>query len=284
MSQHRKLVSEIVDRTVKAGKVVGRASRASRAGAGASASATVPPAQRSTALAYHSYDASLVDADFRELLPPDLRRSVRFDVLRRRDPRFFQFQDTYYLSFPTHAELREYTAATALARIHRTRVRLRPVDSSGAEGARLATALRGYAANLRNAWDSRDAYFAGLALAGAHSAQNTSSLDNALSPLSALAGLRPLEQCSALVWNLPAALRPQEVRDRFWFYDIRHCFKLYWDDARDASPDPSSLHYFAFNSTAEAQKFKSNFHGTLYNGSPSHRRLVETLGQGSSAV
>lgn len=281
MSVHNKIVGKIVERSVGAGKLVGAQAKTKSAPPKGKRPGTTPVTQRPTALSYHSYDASLVDADFRELLPPDLQRNVRFDLLRRRDPRFFQFTDMYYLAFPTHEELQEYTSAAALSRIHRTRVRFQPLPANGAEATRLCAALGGYGANLRNAWESQEKYFAGISSARERKSAPPRNIDSGTNGVSgaicALADLRAMEECSALVWNLPHTLHPQEIADRFWFYDIKHCFKMYWDSERAASPDVSTLHYFAFNTPGEAHKFKCNFHGTFYNDSPSNKLLVETL-------
>ncbi|QLL30312.1 hypothetical protein HG536_0A01290 [Torulaspora globosa] len=255
----KKAVSAVLSH-LKSGKVLGVAGELSQAG----------PASRSTALKYKSYNPSLDKADFVNILPEMLfsvagaarTSGVDFQVLKCRDPRYFQFKDCYVLLFNSSQSLARYRSATELSRINKIRVKfvpLPPGDSSEHVYAQ-------YVKNLTAAFESHGLYN--------EKSRTKEPFDRSKFDLNALQErIRPIEERSALVWNLPFDMRPHDLIDRFWFYDIKHCFKLYWDVSTGAT-----LYYIAFNDTSDCLKFKRNFHGVHFEDKLHMKLLVETLG------
>ena len=84
--------------------------------------------------------------------------------------------------------------------------------------------------------------------------------------------IRPIEQKSLLVWNFPLDLKPYDICEKYWFYDISHCFKIYWDPETG-----KTLHYVAFHSERDSARFKRNFHGAYFNDEHTCKLLVEEL-------
>ncbi|CDF87815.1 BN860_15104g1_1 [Zygosaccharomyces bailii CLIB 213] len=218
------------------------------------------------ALKYRSYNPSLTKEDFCSLDLGAVFMSKRpsgenFELIKCRDPKFFQFQDQYLLLFKDQSSRQKYLQSSSLGRINNVRVKFYPVRS----GARLS--YSNYVQNLVAAYDSSRTYF-DLMRAKNSGGMSAQKLD--LNALQCIAD--PLEKKSALLWNLPLETKPVHVMDRFWFYDLKHCFKLYWDDTTG-----QTLYYMAFNESEDCEKFQRNLHGTYLNDL-SQKLLVQRLG------
>lgn len=259
MVAFKKGVTTVLDH-LKTGKVLGTRGELPRLGA----------AGGSTALKFRSYNPSLEKSDFVSILPETLfgtPRSVSadradFQVVKCRDPRYFQFKDYYVLLFDNHKALKEYHKATELGRINKIRVKFVPLP----KGDNTERVFAHYVDNLMAAFESRGEYN--------ERARTKKPFDRENFDLKELQErIKPVEERSALVWNLPLAMKSHDVMDKFWFYDIKHCFKLYWDMATG-----STLYYIAFNDTDDCLKFKRNYHGVYFDDELHMKLLVETLG------
>lgn len=255
----KKAVSSVLNH-LKSGKVLGLAGELSQAG----------PAGRSTALKYKSYNPSLDKSDFVSILPEMMfsaggaarTKGDDFQVLKCRDPRYFQFKDSYVLLFKSSQALARYQKATELGRINKIRVKFVPVPP----GHNSELIYAQYVKNLTAAFESHELYN--------EKTRAKQPTDRSKFDLNVLRErIRPIEERSALVWNLPFDMRPHDLIDRFWFYDIKHCFKLYWDVSTGAT-----LYYIAFNDASDCIKFKRNFHGVYFEDELHMKLLVETLG------
>lgn len=258
MSGNKKVIADIVSRIVDSGKIVG----------GTLKQRAVTPlgavANRPITLCFKSYNPSLIKEDFIEVLPNDMQKSTNFSFLRKRDPKFFQFQDTYYLIFDNYHDLNNYYNETKLSQINKVRTKFTPILSNSNDFLKMTNILNQYSKNLLNAYQSKNDYFSNLKEPSGINAMN--NLDK----------LSEIESRSSLVWNLPNEISPNQVRDIFWFYDIKHCFKLYWND-NNISSRSFSLFYFAFNNANDSKKFKNNFHGTYFNDKHTNKLLIENL-------
>lgn len=251
-----KVIGSVLNR-LKGGKVVGTKLEPS-----------VRATNGATALKYRSYNASLGIEDFQSILPEKTfavssgtKEPVGFELIKSRDPRFFQFKDYYVLLFKDEKLLKEYYQATQLARIHKVRVKFTPLPS----GQRSEHVYSHYVENLEAAFESSRMY--------TEQYKKKRPFDQETFDLAQLQQrVRPIEERSALVWNLPPEMRSHNLMDRFWFYDIKHCFKLYWDDSIG-----KTLYYVAFNDRNDCMKFKRNFHGVYFDDDPKWKLLVETL-------
>lgn len=221
-----------------------------------------------TALKYKSYNATLGIEDFQSIIPTTLFANnggapgaVDFELIKRRDPRFFQFKDYYVLLFKNEKSLKDYYQATELARINKVRVKFLPLP----KGHRSEHVYSHYVDNLEAAYRSSRDYN--------EQCKQKRPFDASSFDLAQLQKrVRPIEERSALIWNLPLEMRPHDLMDRFWFYDIKHCFKLYWEDSTG-----KTLYYVAFNDSNDCIKFKRNFHGVYFDDDPKCKLLVETL-------
>lgn len=220
-----------------------------------------------TALKYRTYNDSLECRDFQSILPENVfgvhekSHVVDFELIKSRDPRFFQFKDYYVLLFKSEKALKEYYKATQLARINKVRVKfgLLPNDH------KTKHVYTHYVQNLEAAFESSGKYN--------EQYRKRIAFDELSFDLAQLQQrVRPIELRSALIWNLPLEMKSHDVVDRFWFYDIKHCFKLYWDNTTG-----KTLYYVAFNDPDDCMKFKRNFHGVYFDDDPNSKMLVETL-------
>lgn len=208
-----------------------------------------PDVIKSTALKYRSYNPSLTKNDFRHLEPGVLFNSkasggTDFELIKARDPKFFQFKDQYVLVFKDHDSMVRYMQNTVNSRINRVRVKFNPLRI----GDMIGTNYANYVHNLLAAYDSSETYFEMVK----RKKESVGDID--LNELTRI--VEPFERKSALIWNLPLEAKPIHVMDKFWFYDIKHCFKLYWDEITGRT-----LYYVAFNQAQDCMKFKRNLHG-----------------------
>ncbi|CCK67852.1 Pet54p KNAG_0A01630 [Huiozyma naganishii CBS 8797] len=214
------------------------------------------------ALIYNSYYPAFDRGDFQQLgvLGPfgslEGPAAPPARLWRVRDPRYFQFRDKYVLLFDNARVRDEYLERTRGKRLNKVRVRFQPAG----ELATVVDKFMQYSRNLEAAYASEDAYR--LAIASPNE-ESTKTLGEAV------VGTELLESKSALVWNLPNTWHPGRVADTFWQYDVKHCFKMFWNEL-----DNVSLYYFAFNETHERDKFKYNVHGVYLNEA---KLLVESL-------
>ncbi|QLQ77878.1 hypothetical protein HG537_0A01250 [Torulaspora globosa] len=255
----RKVVRSVLNH-LKSGKVLGVGGDVYQAG----------PASGSTALKYKSYNPSLDKSDFVSILPEMMfangnstrSTGVDFQLIKCRDPRYFQFRDSYVLLFDSNKALMKYHKATELGRINKIRVKFVPLPP----GDNSEIVYAQYVKNLTAAFESHDLYN--------EKSKMKQSFERGKIDLNVLRErVRPIEERSALVWNLPFDVKPHDLIDRFWFYDIKHCFKLYWDASTGAT-----LYYLAFNDASDCVKFKRNFHGVYFEDELHMKLLVETLG------
>ncbi|EDO19197.1 hypothetical protein Kpol_1050p54 [Vanderwaltozyma polyspora DSM 70294] len=212
-------------------------------------------------LKYRSYNSALTKNNFLEILPestfipPDRVKLINsigknFDLAKMRDHRYFHFKDNYLLLFKDQKSLRYYYENTKASRINKAKVRFEVVNK---DMDAVSNSYRRYVNNLLAAYNSGGLYGAAIKCETLHFGSKMDGMN--LLDLQSL--IKPVEAKSALVWNLPDKQSSDEVMDRFWFYDIKHCFKLYFD------PDLKykTLYYMAFNNEAECERFKRNFHG-----------------------
>ncbi|SCU86732.1 LAFA_0E02696g1_1 [Lachancea sp. 'fantastica'] len=220
-------------------------------------------------LEFRSYNPTLTRSDFIGLLPQSKFRvagktdesDVNFDVLKVRDPKYFQFKDKYQLIFPDQKNMKKFARSVAYSRIEGARAEFTPSTLRHPE-LRCAKYVR----NLEAAFESGSRYFELLKTAK----DPVHKLESSLETLRQTAA--PLEAKSLLVWNFPADMPPYKVMDRFWLYDIKHCFKLYWDVATGRT-----LTFMAFNSEEDCVSFSRNFHGVFFRDTDDCRLLVEAL-------
>lgn len=222
----------------------------------------------STALKYRSYNPSLSKEDFISILPDNLfgvpghvSASSDFQLIKCRDPKYFQFKDQYVLLFKDHKSMKEYQTATELGRINKVRVKFDALPT----GHSSEHIYSRYVANLSAAFESPKRYYEMTKKKIPFESWNFNLIE-----LQQKIGL--IEKRSALVWNLPLEMKPHDLMENFWFYDIKHCFKIYWDDATG-----KTLYYVAFNDVNDCMKFKRNYHGVRYEDDLHMKLLVETL-------
>ncbi|SCU99351.1 LADA_0H19196g1_1 [Lachancea dasiensis] len=215
-----------------------------------------------------SFNPSLTKNDFVGLLPqsrfsaPSIAEStLQFEAFKVRDPRYFQFKDKYQLIFADYKSMRGFAQHTAFSRLDGSRIHLRPCKSHSPE-ARYSK----YVTNLQAAFDSGNSYFQLI------KNKSEPKLNEGITMESLRQTAKPIEAQSLLVWNFPSNLAPYQVMDRFWFYDIKHCFKLYWDEATSRT-----LTFMAFNNKEDCVRFYRNFHGVYLREGDDCKLLVELL-------
>ncbi|QLG73040.1 hypothetical protein HG535_0E01240 [Zygotorulaspora mrakii] len=225
----------------------------------------------STALRYKSYYPSLRKEDFISILPERIlapkadsgyMSDDTFQLVKCRDPKFFQFQDSYILLFRDNKAMRKYYESTSLSRIFKVRVKFNILPKNDG----MIPVYSRYAKNLESAFQGGESYF--KSIKEEQPIEDLSEQDLILLQKSVI----PIEERSALIWNLPIQLKSHNIMDKFWFYDIKHCFKLYWD-----TQTGKTLHYVAFNDPVDCLKLKRNFHGVNFDDCPQYKLLVETL-------
>ncbi|GAV52659.1 hypothetical protein ZYGR_0AG06500 [Zygosaccharomyces rouxii] len=246
---------------LKEGRILGVASSRNEK---SSASIWKPDVIKSTALKYRSYNPSLTKDDFNNLEPSALFDSkplngTDFELIKCRDPKFFQFKDQYVLLFNDHNSMVKYMQNTSSGSINHVRVKFLPLRMGDMTGINYMN----YVHNLLAAYDSSESYFDMVK----RKRDPIGDLD--LHELTQIA--QPFEEKSALIWDLPLETKPIHVMDKFWFYDIKHCFKLYWDHTTGRT-----LYYVAFNEAQDCAKFRRNLHGCRLEGLP-RKLLIDQL-------
>lgn len=213
--------------------------------------------KKPSVLQYRSYNPYLVKEDFLSILPENLYKKrgqftneLDFQLMKVRDPKYFQFKDQYYLFFNDYNSLTEYIKLTKHSRINKIRVKMTPLAQPLPT---LLTKLQRYSKNLYNAFRSSEQYFEGLnekvdVSGGFTTNQLRSILDS----------VEEIENKSVLVWNIPTKLRSHDILNYFWFYNIRSSFKIYWDDEMKRN-----LRFISFENSHDAYRFKRNYHGLL---------------------
>lgn len=214
-----------------------------------------------TLLRTSSYNCSLTKDDFLGLVP-DSFDPDSLTLFKKRDPKYFQFKDSYYLSFSNYNALDEFVHRSKLSRLHKTRVRFEPIYSNSMDESRILNIYKKYCRNLSNASKSSELYFQHL--------NDEVTTDSSLKDL--YSNVKDIEGKSLVAWNIPNELSPTNIKNFFWFYDIKNCFKLYWNDSNN-----SSLYYFFFNNTEDPLKFAYNLHGTYFNDNRDHKLLIDKL-------
>lgn len=247
---------------LKEGKILGTTSWSEKN----SASIWRPDVIKSTALKYRSYNPSLTKDDFQNLEPSVLFNSrpvntTNFQLIKCRDPKFFQFKDQYVLLFENNNSMVKYVQDTSSSRINHVRVKFLPLQI----GDMIGMNYMNYVHNLLAAYDSSETYFEMV-----KRKKDPNGADINLHELKEI--VKPFEEKSALIWDLPLETKPIHVMDKFWFYDIKHCFKLYWDNTTG-----HTLYYVAFNEAKDCTKFRRNLHGCRLEGLP-RKLLIDQLG------
>ena len=213
--------------------------------------------KKPSVLQYRSYNPYLVKEDFLSILPENLYKKrgqftneLDFQLMKVRDPKYFQFKDQYYLFFNDYNSLTEYIKLTKHSRINKIRVRMTPLAQPLPT---LLTKLQRYSKNLYNAFRSSEQYFEGLNEKVDVSGEFTTNQLRSI-----LDSVEEIENKSVLVWNIPTKLRSHDILNYFWFYNIRSSFKIYWDDEMKRN-----LRFISFENSHDAYRFKRNYHGLL---------------------
>ncbi|AJS02962.1 BMC_2a_G0023990.mRNA.1.CDS.1 [Saccharomyces cerevisiae] len=213
--------------------------------------------KKPSVLQYRSYNPYLVKEDFLSILPENLYKKrgqftneLDFQLMKVRDPKYFQFKDQYYLFFNDYNSLTEYIKLTKHSRINKIRVKMTPLTQPLPT---LLTKLQRYSKNLYNAFRSSEQYFEGLNEKVDVSGEFTTNQLRSI-----LDSVEEIENKSVLVWNIPTKLRSHDILNYFWFYNIRSSFKIYWDDEMKRN-----LRFISFENSHDAYRFKRNYHGLL---------------------
>ncbi|CAI4497566.1 BBM_1a_G0022040.mRNA.1.CDS.1 [Saccharomyces cerevisiae] len=213
--------------------------------------------KKPSVLQYRSYNPYLVKEDFLSILPENLYKKrgqftneLDFQLMKVRDPKYFQFKDQYYLFFNDYNSLTEYIKLTKHSRIKKIRVKMTPLAQPLPT---LLTKLQRYSKNLYNAFRSSEQYFEGLNEKVDVSGEFTTNQLRSI-----LGSVEEIENKSVLVWNIPTKLRSHDILNYFWFYNIRSSFKIYWDDEMKRN-----LRFISFENSHDAYRFKRNYHGLL---------------------
>ncbi|AJS26021.1 Pet54p [Saccharomyces cerevisiae YJM1385] len=213
--------------------------------------------KKPSVLQYRSYNPYLVKEDFLSILPENLYKKrgqftneLDFQLMKVRDPKYFQFKDQYYLFFNDYNSLTEYIKLTKHSRINKIRVKMTPLAQPLPT---LLTKLQRYSKNLYNAFRSSEQYFEGLNEKVDVSGEFTTNQLRSI-----LDSVEEIENKSVLVWNIPTKLRSHDILNYFWFYNIRSSFKIYWDDEMKRN-----LRFISFENSHDAYRFKRNCHGLL---------------------
>lgn len=239
------------------------------------------------ALCYNSYDPSLKPRDFSKLLTqrdviPNRRSPLSFDVIKRRDPKYFNFRDQYILLFQNNIDLRHYLQQTQGSSINRMRVDFRPLVSTktgltivddvkqndGYVGEHLELLYRKYCRNLEAAYLDKQEYF-NIVKEGI----TEQEVKNEPDLRSLVDRITELEKNCAVVWNLPSDEEKQ--LPQLSFFDVVHSFNLYWNQGLG-----KSLRFMRFSNAEECKQFKKDYHGFICdeNHPDSKKILVEPLG------
>ncbi|SCV02223.1 LANO_0F16116g1_1 [Lachancea nothofagi CBS 11611] len=223
---------------------------------------------RPSILELKSYNPTLSKADFLGLLPQTRFSStavkdsaLSFEVVKMRDPRYFQFKDKYQLVFPDYKAMRAFSRYVEFSRLDGARPNFVVGKVQHPQ-----VRYQKYFRNLEAAFHSSDSFFQLLKNKNEEGRVPDITLD------SLRQAAKPIESKSLLVWNFPSDQLPYQIMDKFWFYDIKHCFKIYWD-----SDTGRTLTFMAFNSEEDCKKFNRNFHGVYFQENDDCKLLVEAL-------
>ncbi|SCV00040.1 LAMI_0G02498g1_1 [Lachancea mirantina] len=264
-----KLIKNVLTHMKRTGNFVGTAPALGEQSSHRNESDLSKEKEYSRVLKYSSYDPSLTKEDFVRLIPhvrfSDAREPhplAEFDVWKVRDPRYFQFRDSYHLIFKDFNMLNNYRKSVRLSRIDG----LRAVFSVRDKSVKPEDSIAAYVSNLLAAFDSSESYFRALKHCRFVKPDANKSLEQMAEELA------NAEKKSLLIWNIPPTLRACDVLEKFWFYDIKHWFKLYWDPHTGRN-----LSFLAFNSELDCTRFRQNFHGAYFSESEECKLLVEAL-------
>ena len=267
-TKNKQILASILSNLSKTGRVLGTET-SSIPKLNTSTSSQVSPLN-AFVLTYKNYNPYLDIDNFRDLLSREHQHSLKFQLVKARDPKFFQFNDKYHLLFERPADLMSFLSYTKFSRIGRVRVRFTPLVVGSNEYNHMLESYSMYANNLNRLYEGQTPPFADET---GGNGRTLSKIDQKL-----LTATKSIEKKSLLVWNLPKSFDPDEIRDHFWFYDIKHCVELYAGSGDSTSGDtPSTLSFFAFNDANDCEKFKLNYHGTFFDQKDEHRLLVESL-------
>lgn len=198
-------------------------------------------------LAYKSYIPTLTKDHFISLLPNiQLTEKVKdsnvpkFELWKVRDAKYFLFKDQYLLQFPTNLSMSNYLKQTSLSKLDD-----RAVEFDQYKIEQVNNTLLRYRYHLKCAFQSKEKYFQSLI-------ENTPN-DFDVNPLE----IKNIESKCLLIWGLPIEWKQHQIKSYFWWYDIKDCFKLYWDNLTCRN-----LRFISFHGTEDALRFRNNLHGT----------------------
>ncbi|AET37829.1 Pet54p Ecym_2073 [Eremothecium cymbalariae DBVPG len=208
-----------------------------------------PVALRNPVISFKSYNPSLTKEDFLMQLPryqlsQDFGKGEvgNFRLWKVRDDRYFMFRDKYLLHFDTVKGMKAYMRMTGMSRLDDRKLRFETELTEN----QLEDYTK-YRCRLKKAFSSREEYFQSLKEPLVWSENEILSADD----------IREIELKSLLVWNFPMDYKRHNVLDKFWWYDIKDCFKIYWN-----TNTGRNLTYMSFNNPDDAVKFKLNLHGS----------------------
>ena len=267
-TKNKQILASILSNLSKTGRVLGTEAL-SKPKLNASTPLQAAPLN-SFVLTYKSYNPYLDIDNFRDLLSREHQLALNFQLLKARDPKFLQFNDKYHLLFDRPGDLASFLSYTKFSRIGRVRVKFTPLIVGSDEYTQMLENYSMYANNLNRLYEGQTQPAANEA------GGNGRILDKIDQKL--LTATKSIERKSLLVWNLPKSFDPDEIRDHFWFYDIKRCVELYAGSEDSTSGDtPSTLSFFAFNNVDDCEKFRLNYHGTFFDQANERRLLVEAL-------
>ncbi|CCD24559.1 Pet54p NDAI_0D02450 [Naumovozyma dairenensis CBS 421] len=266
MSKNVEIIDNVLKHLKTTGKIVGTTPALKY---------VIDPGNRSRILKFQSYNPSLTHDDFVSLIPSNIfseninglddkskgkKNDDQFLLIKKRDPKYFQFKDQYNLIFRSYNSLREYRRETQMSKLNKIRVNFK-LPNSNFESVSILENYQNYIKNLSNAYDSMESYRENLSTFEKFplDTPEESTISTEISKLRLLQDkIKAIESKSLLVWHLPTNLTPTQIRKSFWLYAIKHCFPLYWNNS-------NSLYYFAFDNVDDAKDFRRNFHGISFN-------------------
>ncbi|CCE61577.1 hypothetical protein TPHA_0A05020 [Tetrapisispora phaffii CBS 4417] len=268
-----KLVNHVLKHIVKDGNILGSPKMASKKLLTAVPETNILNNGKFSILQYNSYNSSLTEQHFLDIVPFDVRNAIisdgnhddAFKLLQARDPKYFQFNNIYYLVFRNYKQLNLFINSTKYERINKIRVKFKIM-----KGNSMLDDFSKYHSTLKAANVSRDSYF--KAIKDINLIKTAGNLNQMIDEA------KSMGRKNLLVWNLPNHMKPHEIKDYFWFYNITDVFKLYWSNENDSLYN--TLHFFKFADEHDCIKFRHNFHGTYFNdpiGDAKSKLLIEKL-------
>ncbi|KAL3239998.1 Pet54p [Nakaseomyces bracarensis] len=242
---------------------------------------SVNVSSKALALCYNSYDPSLRWNDFADLvtqrgLSGFRTPQLKFDVIKRRDPKYFSFRDQYILLFPSNMDLRRYLQETRSSSFNRVRVEFVPLlttkdakeQCKSSVGERLELLYRKYCRNLEAAYLGSQSYFNAV-----KEGISETDIKSDVDLKSLVDKVTELEKNCAIVWNLPE--ESEKLVPQISFFDIVNSFDL----LRNQSTG-TSMKFVRFTNSEECRQFKKDYHGFVYNeiNPDTNKILVEPLG------